>query len=190
MVHCRNCRVYSAGGRRLLDRLSPKDYLDTWTDLLARDDAEKSDATTPYVVFRIGQSWLGIRATALRELMSPAVIRSVPHQRADVLLGLTAVRGEILPCISLHALMDEVVAVAADRAPRFLVARHQGADWVMPVDEVIGIVDIAAGAVEPLPATLTRASGVYAVGMAQCGDRSVGLVDEELIFGALARRMS
>lgn len=190
VIHCRNCGVYSAGGRRLLDRSSPDDYLDNWTDLLATQNAERSDATTPHVVFRVGQSWLGIRATALRELTPPAVIRSIPHQRSDVLLGLTAVRGEILPCISLHALMGEAVTVAADQSPRFLVARHQGADWVIPVDEVSGMFEVATGAVEPLPTTLTRASGVYTVGIAQCGDRSVGLVDEELIFGALARRMS
>ncbi len=188
--HCRNCTVYSAGGRQLLDRSTPDEYLDVWTDLLAKDKDVESTATTPYLVFRVGQSWLAIRALVLRELTQPGVIRRVPHQRSEVLLGLTAVRGEILLCFSLHALMDETVPRTANESTRFLVARHQGADWIFPVDEVSGIYDIPAEAVEPLPSTLTHAGSVYTLGIAQCGDRPVGLVDEELVFGSIARLMT
>lgn len=188
--HCRNCEVYSAGGRQLLDRPAPDGYLERWTDLLAKDKAAASTASTPYVVFRVGQSWLAVRAVALRELTQPAVIRRLPHQRSDILLGLTAVRGEIYPCISLHALVGETVPQAADGATRFLVARHQGADWVFPVDEVRGIYDVVTAEIEPLPTTLTDTGSVYTMGIAQCGDRPVGLVDEELVFSAIARRIA
>lgn len=188
--HCRNCEVLSAGGRQLLDRAAPDDYLDLWTELLARDKDAESMATTPYVVFRVGQSWLAIRAVALRELTPPAVIRRVPHQRSEILLGLTAVRGEIYPCVSLHALVGETVPRTADGATRFLVARHQGADWVFPVDEVRGIYDIGTTAIEPLPTTLLHTGSVYTMGIAQCGDRPVGLLDEELVFSAIVRRIA
>lgn len=188
--HCRNCRVYSVGGRQLLDRLPPDNYLDLWTDLLAKDKNEESSTATTYLVFRVGQSWLAMRALTLRELTRPTVIRSVPHQQSEILLGLAAVRGEILPCFSLHALLDEPVRGKAGESAYFLVARHEDADWIFPVDEVSGIHDVPADAVEPLPTTLTHAGGVYTMGIARCGDRPVGLVDEELVFGAIARRMT
>jgi chemotaxis-related protein WspD len=189
--HCRNCEVYSAGGHELLARSVPADYLDMWAELLA---GKKKDvgpaATTPYLVFRVGQSWLALRAVALREITQPGVIRSLPHRRSNVLLGLTVVRGEIYPCVSLHALIGDAPLDAAAPTARFLVACHQGADWVLPVDEVSGIHDIPETAVEPLPTTLANAGNVYTMGIAQCGDRPVGLVDEGLVFSTLERRIA
>jgi len=35
-----------------------------------------------------------------------------------------------------HALLGETVPQTSDGATRFLVVRHQGADWIFPVDEV------------------------------------------------------
>ncbi len=188
--HCRNCEVYSAGGRELLDRPVPADYLDLWTDLLAADKAGESAATTPFLVFRVGQSWLALRAVVLREVTPPGVIRHVPNQQSAVLLGLTAVRGEIYLCVSLHALIGEPLPEGADRAARFLVARHHGADWVFPVDEVSGIRDVTEAAIEPLPATLAHTGSIYTMGIAQCGDRPVGLIDENLVFSALQRKIA
>jgi chemotaxis-related protein WspD len=188
--HCRNCEVYTAGGRQLLDRSAPADYLDLWTDLVARDKDAESTAATPYVVFRVGASWLGLRAIALRELTQPSVIRSVPHPRSDLLLGLTAVRGEICLCMSLHMLIGETAPSAMGPGARFLVARHQSGDWVFPVDEVSSIENIVDAAIEPLPATLRHSGTIYTMGIVQCGDRPVGLIDEELVFSALERRIA
>jgi chemotaxis-related protein WspD len=189
--HCRNCEVYIAGGHELLERSAPADYLDWWTELLAAKNKDTGPAaTTPYLVFRVGQSWLALRAVVLREIMQPGVIRSVPHRRSDVLLGLTVVRGEIYPCASLHALIGDATLDGSAPTVRFLVARHQGGDWVLPVDEVSGIHDVPEEAVESLPATLAHTGGVYTMGIAQCGDHPVGLVDEDMLFSALERKIA
>jgi chemotaxis-related protein WspD len=188
--HCRNCEVYIAGSRELLERPAPDDYMDWWTELLAGKTKDaKSEKATSYLVFRIGQSWLALRALVLREIMQPAVIRSLPHRRSNVLLGLTVVRGEIYPCVSLHALIaDETQDASPSR--RFLVACHQGGDWVVPVDEVSGIYDVPASSIESLPATLAHSGSVYTTGIAQCGDRPVGLIDEGLLFSTLERKIA
>jgi chemotaxis-related protein WspD len=174
-----------------LERPAPADYLDWWTELLAAKTKDvKSEKATSYLVFRVGHSWLALRAVALREIMQPAVIRSLPHRRSNVLLGLTVVRGEIYPCVSLHSLIGDDAQDTAGSAARFLVARHQGADWVVPVDEVSGIYDIPDASVEPLPATLAHTGSVYTTGIAQCGDLPVGLVDEGLLFSTLERKIA
>lgn len=189
--HCRNCEVYISGSRQLLERPAPADYLDWWTELLAaKSKHARSAATTPYLVFRVGQSWLALRAIALREIMQPGVIRSVPHRRSDVLLGLTVVRGEIYPCVSLHTLIGDAPPKAAAETARFLVATHQGGDWVLPVDEVSGIHDIPENAIEALPTTLAHTESVYTTGIAQCGERPAGLLDEVLLFSSLERKIA
>lgn len=188
--HCRNCEVYSAGGNELLARPAPADYLDSWTELLASKKDVTAAATTPYLIFRVGKSWLGLRAVVLREIRHPGVIRTLPHRRSEILLGVTAVRGEIYPCAALHALIGEAALDAAVLTARFLVALHQGGDWVLPVDEVSGIYDVLETAVEQLPATLAHTGSVYTMGITQCGDRPVGLVDEGLLFSALERRIA
>ena len=187
--HCRHCEVYTARGNELLSRPAPADYLESWTQLLAAKKDAATTATTAYLVFRVGKSWLGMRAVALREIMPPAVVRSVPHRSSDILLGLTAVRGEIFPCVSLHTLIGDAPLDAAAPTVRFLVAQHGGA-WVLPVDEVSGIHEVAEAGVEPMPATLAHTDSVYTMGIAQCGDRPVGLLDEELLFSAMERRVA
>jgi len=36
VIHCRNCPIYSSAGRGLLEREAPPEYLDEWTDILAK----------------------------------------------------------------------------------------------------------------------------------------------------------
>ena len=101
---CRNCEVYSSSGRRLLDRPAPKDYIESWTTLLAEEEVVTQTVTSPYLVFRVGQAWFAFLATSLQEVTAPSVVRSVPHRPREVLLGLVNVRGELHPCISLHTM--------------------------------------------------------------------------------------
>ena len=188
--HCRNCRVYSTGGNKLLARSAPNDYLDLWSELLARKKDVVLASTIPYLAFRVGQSWLALRAVFLREIRQPSVVRSIPHRRSDILLGITVVRGEMYPCVSLHPLVGESTPEAYLPATRFLVALYQGSDWVFPVDEVSGIYDVLETAIEPLPSTLAHTGSIYTMGITQCGERPVGLVDEGLLFSALERRIA
>ncbi len=188
--HCRNCDVYAASGRRLLDRPAPADYLETWTAVLADEKMASHAATLPYLVFRVGQTWLSFSASSLREITEPSVVRSVPHRPREILLGLVNVRGELHPCVSLHTLFGEEAAAHRSRSARFLVARWEGEDWVFPVDQVDGMHDVNVKEIEPLPVTLTNVSVVYTQGLFHFADRTVAIIDEPLLFGALAQRIA
>lgn len=190
VVHCRNCEVYGAGGRRLLDRAAPSDYIDACTTLLEDDQVTARVTTTSYLVFRVGQTWFAFLATSLREITEPSVIRSVPHRARDILRGLVNVRGELHPCVSLHTLFDEQTTTAAHRNARFLVARWAGQDWVFPVDEVDGVKDLSEQDIEPLPATVTNLPVVYTQGMFHQGNKTVAVIAEDVLFGSLSRRIS
>jgi chemotaxis signal transduction protein len=172
-----------------LARAVPDDYLELWATLLAGAKETATGATTPYLAFRVGRSWMALRAVLLREIRQPSVIRSIPHRRHDVLLGVTAVRGDLYPCVSLHSLIGEAPPDISIPAVRFLVVLDRGGDWVVPVDEVSGVYDVIDSSMEHLPATLAHTGSVYTKGIAECGGRPVGLVEEQLLFSALHRRV-
>lgn len=190
VVHCRNCEVYGAGGRRLLDRQAPTGYIESCTAALAEDEVVSKAVTVPHLVFRVGQAWFAFLATSLREITEPSVVRSVPHRARDILRGLVNVRGELYPCVSLHNLFDEEMPKGHLRTARFLVARWAGDDWVFPVDEVDGVKDLSEEEIEPLPVTVTNLPVVYTQGLFHVGDKTVAIIAEELFFGSLLRRIS
>jgi len=189
-IHCRNCSVYGAGTEELLARKASSEYLDMWSQLLAKEKDLGPAEGQSYVIFRVGGSWLAIRAIVLREIAPPAVIRSMPHRRSELLLGLTAVRGEIYLCASLHLLIGEPLPPVPDPGSRFLVAAYQGANWIFPVDQVSGVEDFPDTAVEPLPATLAHRENIYTLGIVKAAERPVGLVDEAMVFSALERKIT
>ena len=188
--HCRNCEVYAAGGRRLFDRAVPTDYVESWAALLEQERGTRDQATASHLVFRIGQIWLAFAATRLREITHPRVIRRVPHRPAENLLGLVNVRGELYPCVSLHSLFGEQTAAHPPRTSRVFVASWNSGDWVFPVDEVEGMHDVGEEQVEPLPATLKSVSAVYTRGLFHDGRKTVAIIDDNLLFPALERRLS
>ena len=188
--HCRNCNVYADNGRRLLDRPAPADYIESWTEILAEDKVAVQSKTVSHLVFRIGQAWLSFTANSLREVTEPGVVRSVPHKPREVLLGLVNVRGELHLCISLHKLFGEQEPQNLPRTARLLVARHGGEDWAFPVDQVEGMHDVAETDIEPLPATLTSIEVVYTQGLFHSGEKTVAIIDENLLFGSLLRRIA
>jgi chemotaxis-related protein WspD len=70
------------------------------------------------------------------------------------------------------------------------VARRAGEDWVFPVDQVEGMHDVAEHEIEPLPVTLTNVDVVYTQGLFKSAGNMVAIIDENLLFGALLRRIS
>jgi chemotaxis-related protein WspD len=188
--HCRNCEVYAAGGQRLFDRPVPQDYLESWAVLLAEDKGVATAVAIPHLVFRIGQVWLAFRATSLREITEPRVIRRVPHRPPETLLGLVNVRGELYPCVSLHTLFGEETAETASRTVRFFLARSTSGDWVFPVDQVDGMHEVTESQIEALPATLLNVGFVYTRGLFRQNNKSVAVIDDDVLFPALERRLA
>ena len=187
--HCHNCEVYSAAGRQLLVRPAPDGYIESWTGLLAQERATEDTTLISFLVFRVGGTWLAFRATSLQEITQPSVVRSMPHRPREILLGLVNIRGELQPCVSLHALFGEESREPPPTA-RFLVARTAGLDWVFPVDQVDGMHEVAAAGVEKLPATLEHVEVAYSHGLFHVGEKTVAVIDEDLLFSSLTRRIA
>jgi chemotaxis-related protein WspD len=188
-THCRNCPVFAEAGARLLDRALPTGYREEWTRRLA--EAKTSAAVKKsVVVFRVGAEWLALPTPVFQEVAERRVIRSLPHQQNNFVLGLASVRGELLLCISIAGLLGiKTEAAGNTRRPaydRLLVVGQHGQRLAFPVDEVLGVQRY-------LPAEVAELSGGGAFaatcvgGVLKLEGRAVGLLDAEKFFIAVDR---
>jgi chemotaxis-related protein WspD len=195
VVHCHNCPVFAAAGRRFLDAPSPPGYLEEWTQRLAALPEERCHDSISVLIFRLGEEWLALPVQVLVEVTSLRPVHRIPH-RGGVLAGLVNIRGELHLCVRLDLLLgipSQERAVSADHpgvpSRRLLVVGHKGEDWVFAVDEVDQVQRFAAAELTRAPATLQRSSGHLTRGVFVTGQRSVGYLDEERFFQTLRTRL-
>lgn len=195
-THCRNCPVYSAGGRNLLERVAPAGYVSEWTDLLAEQKEATAAGTVPVVIFRLGVEWLALPAGLFQEVTPVSPVRTLPHRSNDLLLGLVNIRGELQMCVSLSSLLrlDAAPAPAGKTLnsaayKRMVVVEKEGNRWVFPVDEIYGVHRIATEEVRSAPATVSKVPDTYIKGMISWREESVSYLDDELLFYTLNKRL-
>lgn len=198
-VHCRNCPVFAAAAGDLLDRELPPGYLAEWTKHFAEPEVVRDPDTHSGVIFRIGQEWLALPTALFEEVAEERAIHSLPHLRNKMVLGLVNVRGELLVCISVARMLGLEAAVAAGAAKaderqagarRLLVIRYENVRAVFPADEVHGIHRYHPRELKEPPATVTKASPTYTRALLPWRNKSVGLLDEQLLGYALSRSLA
>ena len=192
-IHCRNCPVYSMAAVDLLDIDLPADHMARWTSHVAQAKVLAEIDTHAVVVFRIGNEWLALPTALFKEIASVGAIHSVPHRNNGVVLGLANIRGELLACVSLRELLGLEQAGERKRgkhdaaAGRFIVLQREGSRVVCPVDEVHGIQRFNAREQTPVPATLAKATATYTLTLLPWQQKSVGLLDDQLLFYTINR---
>ncbi|MCI0658189.1 MAG: chemotaxis protein CheW, partial [Acidobacteria bacterium] len=100
VVHCHNCPVFAAAGRRFLDAPSPTGYLEEWTERLISPIEETATDLQSVLIFRLGEEWLALRVQVLLEVTIPRPVHRIPH-RTELLAGLVNIRGELYLCVRL-----------------------------------------------------------------------------------------
>jgi chemotaxis-related protein WspD len=186
-VHCRNCPVYAVAAAQLLDVDAPPGYAQEWTDLVAAGKSAAPSQTSAVVIFRIGAEWLALPAAIFKEVAADRLIHSLPHRRNGALLGVVNIRGELLVCASLMHILGVDGSIAASSTRRMLVIQRGADCTVCPVDEVHGIERFEVQAFKQVPATLGAAAPTFTRGVLFWRQRSVGVLDGDLIFHALNR---
>lgn len=192
VVHCRNCEVFAAAARTLLEREPPLGYGSDWAAATGEALAEEQRRTEPVLVFRVAGELYAIGVPWVSEVVEWRAIRPVPHRRDDLLLGIANVSGELRLCASLEVLFGgSRPDVRAERpAGRLLLIGERGAEWAVPVDQALAIHRMPDGAVDPAPSTVARSAQAFLRGMFEWRGQRVGLLDGELVVSAIARRIS
>jgi len=212
-VHCRNCPIFSAAGRRLFERQAPPQYLDEWTRRIAEPDTASVIESKSVIVFRIAGEWLALETRDVVEVVEMRPIHRVPHRSNKLLLGLVNVRGELHLCASLRELLgvEDIGEAAQDTSlsqpgargegtvgvsqpaetftakERLVVVERDGSRWAFPVDEVEGVHRIETRAFEELPHTVAKGEGCYSLAVFSHRDKKVGMLSQERVFRALEK---
>jgi chemotaxis-related protein WspD len=192
VVHCRNCGVYRSAGRRLFDREVPDTYGQQWLDAFADGADEEVGRREATLAFRLGAEGLALPLAAVVEVLAYRPIRTIPHQRDDLLLGLVNVGGVLRICVSLEVLLGGDRPAHHERKPqgRMIALGEGGPEWIVPVDDALGVVRVAIDHLAAAPATVHRSQGAYVRGLFDYRGEQVGLLDADLVLGALRRRLS
>jgi chemotaxis-related protein WspD len=200
VVHCHHCHVFAQAGRRFLDAAAPPGYRREWTERLARPLDEAPADLTGVLIFRLAEEWLALPVAVLVEVTTIKSIHRVPPGhlldgkggRAGVLAGLVNIRGELHLAAHLHQVLGIQLppreVVPGNRArpqERLLVTKRDSERWVFRVDEVDRVHRLCAGELTKIPATVSRAAAHLTLGVFDWQERSVGLIDDEKLFGAL-----
>lgn len=195
-VHCRNCPVYSASAAKLLDADLPAGHLDEWAGHFSGERKVEEAGTQSVVIFRIGAEWLALPTAVFKEVATLRAVHSLPHRRSGLVLGLANVRGTLLVCVSLGDVLglEKTVETKKEKARalhrRLLVISREGSRLVFPVDEVHGIHRCQPRELKAVPATVAKATATYTKSVLAWHDKTVGCLDDQLLFYTLNRSLA
>ena len=195
-VHCRNCPVYSAAAAQLLEADLPAGHMAEWTGHFSGERTLEEAGTHSVVIFRIGAEWLALPTAVFKEMATTRAVHALPHRRGGLVLGLVNVRGALLVCVSLGDLLglepkpEEKETRGRTLHRRLLVISREGSRLVFPVDEVHGIHRCQPRELKALPATVAKAAATYTKSVLAWQDRTVGCLDDQLLFHSLNRSLA
>lgn len=189
-IHCRNCEVYRAGGRNLLDRPQPDAYREELTRQLAEPEVILEDKPLELVLFRIGGAWLALPSRCFLRTLPILPVVPMPGRTNAVFQGMVNAHGDIRLCVSLGPLMGPemdrpVIDVSARVFPRMLEISLNGQIWVYASDEVVGSIDCEQNSLEALPANLAIASQGLVRGVFDWFGLRVALLEHERLCALL-----
>ena len=194
-VHCRNCPVYGRAAAMLLDAELPPGYIAESTEHFSLKKNLAGQLTRAVLVFRIGCEWLALPTSACSEVIDMRTIHTLPHRQSDVLRGLASVRGELLVCVSIGNLLgieraQKDIGRREQAYSRLIVIRGEGGRMVFPVNEVQGVLRYRDDELADIPATLSRAAASYTTAALRCGEKTIGCLDDQLLFYVLNRSLA
>ncbi len=184
LIHCRNCPEYARAGRLLFDRPQPEAEREQWTELLSREKEVEPAGTVSAVVFKVSSEWFALKTAFLQEITDLRPVHSVPYRSGDTFKGLANINGELLLCVDPAPVVGLPTEPAAYR--RMIVAARGAHRYVLMVDAIRGVNRIAPGAITKPPVTVAKSPSALTSGLFTLDDTTIGLLDEQLFFEALA----
>lgn len=191
-IDCRNCPVHARAAAALLDQLPAEALPYHWQPPADYEQTDRT-GTTSLLLFRLGDEWLALPTALFEEVTERRQVHSVPHQKNPSVLGIINIRGALVTCFSLATMLGitdkEPRVQLHDTASRLLVVRRHGQASAFHADEVHGTLRVAVAAQRPVPTTLARGAVHFNHAVIHWNGRSVGLLDEELLFHTLDRSL-
>lgn len=183
--HCYNCPVYTALGRRVLDREVSDAFYDSvnWSEHGRVEDNPGQSKSV--LVFRLGTDWFCISTDRVREIVHPSPVHPVPHRLKQGFEGLVNIRGEVHPSVDLRTLLGCGVAQKPHGIPRMILIMDEGGCYAFLVDEVDNLLVLDLGSVARPPVSVEKRVPCYVSGMLKRETKDVAILDESLLMYSL-----
>lgn len=192
LAHCLNCDQYTSTGRLLLGRPLPDDYRRELSDRMSHPFAREAETTQSAFIFRVGDEWLSIKSTLIKEVVDMGPIHTIPHKSSRIFRGIVNIRGRLELCVSIGGVLRIEPGTRHQGTPapeRLIVAAKDGQSIVFPVSEVMGPMLYNPGVVRPLPITVSGSKAVYTKGILNLNDQEIGMLDDDMLFRILTRNL-
>lgn len=189
-VHCHNCERHAEAASQLLDRHELQ--LEAMDDFSADDqqpDPQTEGGTLSALIFRMGQNWLAVPSTLLLEVSVPVPVHGLPYPRNRSLRGLCNVRGTLVPCLALEVVLGLATEATPQDRPRMLILDAPGGALVTEVQAVEGIYTLANAMLQKTSHASGLAASQLASAVTQWQQRSVTVLDADLLSQALLRSL-
>jgi chemotaxis-related protein WspD len=180
----------------MLDRPVSPELLRERTAELALPKTQTRQGAKSVVIFRVGEELFALPTDSCQEVAENCIVHSLPHRRGGMLKGLVNVRGDLLLCVALEALLGTGHEPPAQSGARrifshLLVCKRKGDRFAFPVNEICGVYRYNAEDLRAVPATLANAStNAFTGGMLPWNGRTAACLDDELLFYALDRGLA
>jgi chemotaxis-related protein WspD len=143
VVHCHNCEVFAQAARQVFsDHASKGEPVEEFD---SSDDELVSHGDASVLPLRLGEVWVGVPPKSVSIVSEVKKIRSIPNRSDEVLLGITSIQGEVVPCVSI----SKILSVSRDSVEerqhlsgiyeRLVVLDVEQLHIAVPVDEVRGV---------------------------------------------------
>jgi chemotaxis-related protein WspD len=189
-VHCRNCEIFRAGGRALLDRPLPEGYRAELTARLAVTPEEETEQPLSLVVFRVSGAWFAMDSRCFVRSFPVTAPVPLPGRSNSIFRGMVNRQGELGLCVSLEGLLEfdreqPVIDVSARVFPRMLEIVLAGDSWIFEADEVVGGIRLDPRQREPVPPNLIQAQQGLVTGLIDWQGLRLSLLDPEILAARL-----
>lgn len=180
---------------KLFDRPLDAIYLQEWAKLLAQPpEPLQYVKETALVFFRLSEEWFALPALVFSEIASDRVINQLPYRLNSITLGVVNLRGQIRTCFSLHALLNikpqEITSKnSSKKYPRLVAIKDDKDIWTFPVDEVEGVYLCDLSMMTNVPVNILNSKENYLKGIIKEHDKKIYVIEEEILFLGLRRKL-
>ncbi|HEV2681782.1 MAG TPA: chemotaxis protein CheW [Rhodanobacter sp.] len=195
MTSPRPARSVASLVAELLDRGLDDAELREATKHVAQTAAGQELLTRSTFIFRLGLEWFGLPTSVVDEVVETRAIHTLPHRREGTMRGLVNVRGQLTICLALEQLFQLGAPTSPVRtrqsvlSRRLVVVAMQGHRLAFEAEEVHGSHRFDPDSLRSVPATVAKSVASFTTDLLPWRDHTVGLLDAELLFHALARRL-
>jgi purine-binding chemotaxis protein CheW len=138
------------------------------------------------VIFELSREYFAILGERISEIIFQAEVFFIPGC-PDSMEGVINVRGDITSVIRLNELLELPIQSPQEGRHAILLGQGNGMTTGIRVGQIIDVVDIAAQAIKPPPASLSENLRLRMPGLLEFSGQPVTVLDIDRLFADYAR---